>query len=326
MFGIDLNNNNWIDRFENDDLPDYPYRLDHRGYNIYAGQHLTPDAKLTVGRLKEDEISSNRRNHVLYGIFVYDRDDSQWGRLRFFNSLKRVKDNITDARREPTPNLQTISLANVEDILPARDTWVNSSYVQFDYEPVKQLNVINKIKYNLYNQQGQAFKSGSAPILKSSTHFFGLINKADYTYEIGNLVLQPKIKSEYLNQTAFLQGDPDRKEWMGIGIVQTRLPVLNNSFVESGVEYSIFRELELDEDGLLANGPAQETGDSRNLVLALQWTTIGHYLGYKLTTQFGFSYTKLWEEAVILGDRGLVRKNESRSFGSSFISVYAGVE
>ncbi len=326
LFGIDLNNNNWIDRFENDDLPDYPYRRDHRGYNIYAGQHLTPDAKLTVGRLKEDEISSNRRNHVLYGIFVYDRDHPQWGRLRFFNSLKRVKDNITDARREPTPNLQTISLANVEDILPARDTWVNSSYVQFDYEPIKQLSVVNKIKYNFYNQQGQAFKSGSAPILNSSTHFFGLINKADYTYEIGNLVLQPKIKSEYLNQTAFLHNDPDRKEWMGIGIVQTRLPVLNNSFVESGVEYSIFRELELDEDGLLANGPAQETGDSRNLVLALQWTTLGHYLGYKLTTQFGFSYTKLWEEAVVLGDRGLVRKNESRSFGSSFISVYAGVE
>jgi len=113
---------------------------------------------------------------------------------------------------------------------------------------------------------------------------------------------------------------------MGIGIVQTRLPVLNNSFVESGVEYSIFRELELDENGLLANGPAQDTGDFRNLVLALQWTTLGHYLGYKLTTQFGFSYTKLWEEAVILGDRGLVRKNESRSFGSTFISVYAGVE
>ena len=65
---------------------------------------------------------------------------------------------------------------------------------------------------------------------------------------------------------------------------------------------------------------------SRNLVLALQWTTLGHYLGYKLTTQFGFSYTKLWEEAVVLGEKGLVRKNESKSFGTSFISVYAGVE
>ena len=31
LFGIDLNNNNWIDRFEDDDLPDYPYKPDRGG-------------------------------------------------------------------------------------------------------------------------------------------------------------------------------------------------------------------------------------------------------------------------------------------------------
>ena len=326
LFGVDLNNNNWIDRFENDDLPDYPYRRDHQGYNMYVGQHLTPHARLTVGRLREDEISSNRRNHVTYGVFTYDRDHPQWGRLRFFNFLKKVADNIPDIRREPTPDLQTVSLAHVEDILPARDTWVNDSYVQFDYAPVDELNVINKFKYSLFSQRGQAFKSGDAPILNERTRFVGLINKADYTYQIGQLVLQPKVKSEYLNQTAFLPADPDRKEWMGIGIVQARLPVLNNSFLESGVEYSLFRELVLDEDALLADGPTQDTGDFRNLVLAVQWTTLGHYLGYKLTTQFGISYTKRWDEAVVLGAEGLMKQSESRSFGTSFISVYAGVE
>ena len=35
LFGIDLNNNNWIDRFEDDDLPDYPYKPDRRGYNVF---------------------------------------------------------------------------------------------------------------------------------------------------------------------------------------------------------------------------------------------------------------------------------------------------
>ena len=326
LFGIDLNNNNWIDRFENDDLPDYPYRRNHRGYNVYVGQHLTPDARLTVGRLREDEISSDRRNHVTYGVFAYDRDHPRWGRLRFFNSLKKVADDIPDVRREPTPDLQTVSLALVEDILPARDTWVNDSYVQFDYSPVQKLNAINKFKYSLFHQRGQAFKSGDAPILNQRTQFLGLINKADYTYQLGQLVLQPKVKSEYLNQTAFLRADSDREEWMGIGIVQARLPVLNNSFLESGVEYSMFRELALDEDALLADGPTGDTGDFRNLVLAVQWTTLGHYLGYKLTTQFGLSYTKRWDEAVVLSADGLIKQSESRSFGTSFISVYAGVE
>jgi hypothetical protein len=326
LFGIDLNNNNWIDRFENDDLPDYPYRRDHRGYNVYIGQHLSPDARLTVGRLKEDEISSRRRNYVTYGLLVYDHNHPKWGRLRLFNSLKKVKDNIPDERREPTPDLQTVSLAKVEDILPARDTWVSSNYLQFDYSPLKALNTINKVKYSLFDQRGRAYKSGDAPILNGSSHFFGLINKADYTYELGKIVLQPKIKSEYLNQTAFLKGAADRKEWMGIGILQARLPMLNRSYIETGLEYSVFRELELDEDALLDNGPSQETGDFRNLVLVLQWTTVGQYLGYKLTTQFGFSYTKRWDESIVLGDRGLVSKDEVRSFGTSFISVYAGVE
>ncbi|NKB67738.1 MAG: hypothetical protein GKR89_11805 [Candidatus Latescibacteria bacterium] len=326
LFGIDLNNNDWIDRFENDDLPDYPYRRNHQGYNVYLGQYLRPDMRITVGRLREEEISSDRRNYATYGVFTFDRDHSRWGRLRLFNSLKKVKDNIPDDRRQMTPDLQTLSLANVEDILPARDTWVSSNYLQFDYQPLEGFNAINKFKYSFYNQQGQAYKSGSAPTLNSSTRFFGLINKADYTYQFGSLVVQPKIKSEYIDQSAFLAGADDRKEWMGIGILQTRLPVLNDSFIESGLEYSIFRELELDEDELLRDGPAQDTGDFRNLVLALQWTTSGYYLGYRITTQFGYSYNRRWDEAVVLGDDRLIKKSESRSFGTSFISVYAGVE
>ena len=42
LFGIDLNNNNWIDRFENDDRADLPYRTDQRGFNLYGGSFLGP--------------------------------------------------------------------------------------------------------------------------------------------------------------------------------------------------------------------------------------------------------------------------------------------
>ena len=155
--------------------PTIPIAANHQGYNIYVGQHLTPEARLTVGRLREDEISSQKIAAATRptAFFAYDRDHPQWGRLRFFNSLKKVRDNIPDVRREPTLYLQTVSLALVEDILPARDTWVNDSYVQFDYEPLKKLNVINKFKYSLFSQRGQAFKSGDAPILNESTQVPG---------------------------------------------------------------------------------------------------------------------------------------------------------
>ena len=42
LFGIDLNNNGWIDRFEDDDLPDYPYKTDRRGYNAFGGIEIMP--------------------------------------------------------------------------------------------------------------------------------------------------------------------------------------------------------------------------------------------------------------------------------------------
>jgi hypothetical protein len=280
--------------------------------------------KLTVGQLRERALSSDRRNRITYGLFTLDHDYSRIGRLRIFNMVKSVKDNIQDDRREPTPFLKTTSLANIEDILPARDTWVNSTYVQFDYRPVKGLNAINKLKYDLFEQRGQAFKQGDGPILNAHTHFLGIINKLDYTHRIADLIFQPRCKSEFLNQTPFLREGLDRKEWTGTWTLLMRHPLLRKTFIEGGTEFTLFKDLTLDEDKLLHNGPAQATGDFRNLVLAIQWTNVGEYLGYNLTTQFGFSFTKKWNEKITLGDKRLIRTNETEAFGTSFITVFAG--
>ena len=66
LFGIDMNNNGWIDRFENDEEPDYPYGRDLRGRNLYAGVMISPEAKLTVGWLDEELISGDGRNRSAY--------------------------------------------------------------------------------------------------------------------------------------------------------------------------------------------------------------------------------------------------------------------
>ena len=326
LFGIDLNNNGWIDRFENDDLPDYPYKVDRRGYNLYGGIFLDPHTRLTLGRLSEKSLASDGRNRAAYGLLTYDRDFT-WGRLRAFEMLRRVEDDIADDRREMTPHLEVNSLALVRDILPARDTWINTTYLQLDYQPLDNLNAINKFKYERFWQQGSAFKSRvKGPALNQGSHLIGLINKADYTFGLAGFRLQPKVKSEYLNQTAFEARAEDREEWVGTGIVLLSHPLLSQSLVETGVEFSLFRDLVLDEDEQLANGPAGPTGDFRNLVLALQWSSAGSYLGYRLTTQFGFSYTRLWEERVIIGSEDLERTNEVSAFSTSFITVYAGLE
>ena len=326
LFGIDLNNNNWIDRFENDDLPDYPYKTDHQGYNIYVGSHLDPHTKVTVGRMREESIASDGINRSTYGLFTFDRN-FPLGRVRVFDMLKRVEDNIADDRREMTPHLDVNNLSIIQDILPARDTWVNSVYLQVDYEPLDRVNVVNKFKYDFYNQQGQAYKSRElGPVLEETTHILGFINKIDYTQHLAGLIAQPKFKSEFLRQTTFVARAEDRKDWTGTGILLLQHPLMRRSAIEAGVEFSLFRDLELDEDELLENGPAQPTGDFRNLVLALQWTTSSDYLGYSLTTQFGFSYTRRWDESIRLDDEGVLeRVDEVGAFSTSFITVYAGL-
>ena len=105
LFGIDLNNNNWVDRFENDDLADYPYKTDQQGYNVYGGAFVTPDIRATLGLLRVSSLSSERKNHTTYGLVTFAHDYPRFGAVRVYNMLKRTKDTIPDDRRQMTPYL-----------------------------------------------------------------------------------------------------------------------------------------------------------------------------------------------------------------------------
>ena len=45
LYGIDMNHNGTIDRFENDEEADLPYQRDQKGFNAYAGAYLHPDVR-----------------------------------------------------------------------------------------------------------------------------------------------------------------------------------------------------------------------------------------------------------------------------------------
>ena len=328
LFGIDLNNNNWVDRFENDDLADYPYKTDQQGYNVYGGAFVTPDIRATLGLLRVRSLSSARKNHTTYGLVTFAHDYPRFGAVRIYNMLKRTKDTIPDDRRQMTPylGLATGNIANIEDVLPARDTWVNSTYLELDYRPVRELKTRTKLKYDLYAQQGDAYERGVGPILEERTHFLGLINKADYTYRVRGLEIQPKIKSEYLNQAPFILEGDEREEWTGTGTLLLRHPMLSTSSLEAGLEYHRVVDLLLDEQEALGANRVGATGDSRSLVLAAQWSNVREYQGYTLTTQFGIIYTRVWDEFIAAGNQGeSVKEDRGRELSTTFITVYAGL-
>ena len=329
LFGIDLNNNNWIDRFEDDDLPDFPYKPDRRGFNVFGGVHLLPEARLIVGRTDDESQTTNATNATNYAMFTFDKNYAGLGRLRVFDMVKQAKDTIPDARREPTPFEGAPIQPVVRDILPAQDTWINTAFVQFDYKGIEGLNLVNKLKWEIFRQNQAETRDANGRLMEDEASFFGLINKVDYTYGLGRLNLQPRLKSELLRQTAFLVADDDREEWTATAQLIATLPVLRHTIIQTGLEQLWFSNQSLDENALIAAGRQQETGDRSSTNIAVQLSTTSDYLGYRLTTQIGLRYGRILTEQVIEdSDRPgtFVIGDETSNETTSFITVFAGLE
>ena len=338
LFGIDLNNNAWIDRFEDDDLPDYPYKADRQGYNVFGGMNLTPEARVFIGRVDEKMFSDDREHLSTYGLFTFDKEYAGLGRVRVFDMFKRTKDTIPDARRAPSPSKRAPIQPVVEDILPAPDTWINSAWVGFDYTAIPKLDFINKLKYEFHNQSGAQVDIDGRP-LDPVANLFGLVNKVEYTLELGNINFLPRLKSEFLRQDAFAKEDDDREHWMTMGALLTQVPVLRQTTITAGVELARFSERVTDEEQMIEDKLAGETGDFRSAIFAFQLSTNSPYLGYHLTTQFGFRVGRTSREliqqtaaAIPATDAAPAvpavygREREAGTETTSFITIYAGVE
>ena len=306
LFGVDMNNNGWIDRFENDDEPDYPYQRDHRGYNAYGGLHLMADARLTAGRIDEREISGDGNNRTTYVMFTLDRDLAAFGRLRVYEYLRLAEDDIENNLLQwVQPADSRGALQRVFDPLAAQDTWINTTYLRFDYRSLKRLNVINKIKVETFSQRDK-------PVgLREQGSFIGVINKADYTFDVGRVQIQPRWKSEFLRQRPVLKRDPARRELIETLFLVSRFPVLRQTVLELGLEISHFEQFR-DEDGVPVN--RNLAPDSNSRVLGFQISNTSAYLGYDLNVRAGLRLQKETFETL-----------PSSTTSSMFMTIYAGL-
>ena len=304
LFGVDMNNNFWIDRFENDEEPDFPYDRDRRGGNIYVGAHIVPGMRVTVGRKQERTLATDREENSSYGMFTWDRDIAGLGRLRVFDMVKLVEDTIPDDIVQwVQPAGTEANLQRVPDLLAAPNTWINSAYLGFDYTGSAKLKLVNKVKYDVWHQREDQAD------FRDQYQFFGLINKAEYRQELGRFRLFPKIKNELRLETPLLSNEPVRKEDTLILFLIGQTPILTGSEVQVGVEYTLFNQFEEDARAL----GLQE--DFQELVLAVQYSNTGAYLGYALTTQLGMRINRIDE------------KGQNPSTGiSQFITVLAGLD
>lgn len=284
LFGMDMNNNTVIDRFENDNEADYPYKRDHRGYNLYGGVEIVPGIRLTIGRLNEWLLSKEKESRATYGMFTLQKDFAGLGRLQIFDMAKRVRDDIPDHLYQwEQPPLLRGEMHEVRDLLLAQNTFVNTAYLRFDYIGISDLNFINKLKYEIYDQRGS--QEGE------DTKSFGAINKADYSLRLGkNVTVMPKWKSMYrYSKTGDAEGET--KELSEIFFLILKYRVFPMTWLELGYEGTLFRNYveteHLRERDYLGN------------VLGIQFSNSSDYLGYLVTNKIGFRWERLEFENLV---------------------------
>ncbi|NKB71023.1 MAG: hypothetical protein GKR89_28470 [Candidatus Latescibacteria bacterium] len=315
LFGLDMNNNGVVDRFENDAEPDYPYKRDRRGYNFYSGIFLGPYARLIAGRVDERQLADDRRNTTHYLLLAYEQDIAGLGRLRLYQNLRRAQDDIKD-------NLFVWRIADGvageivprEDQLPARDAWINTLYLQFDYKQFESLNVVNKLKWEVFKQLDYSQRTSVLPTedIRETAGFLGLINKIDYTGRLGRLVLQPRWKSEFQRFRPSLKADPlahpttELRESMALIM---RYPILSRTFLQVGTELLWTKQFRQAAAHTFAGSPRSEQAG------AIQVVNRTEYLGYEMFTLVGVRMRRLDIEAL-----GPIQQE-----AAMFLSIYAGL-
>ena len=316
LFGIDLNNNNWVDRFENDNLPDYPYKKDHWGYNANAAAQITPEIKFTIGRLSERKRKTDEENRTNYSIVTVEKDIPGRGRIRLFDMLRLAEDDIpdllfqwvVDSPEFGDPGEDSGHHERIVDPLGARDTWINTLYADWDYQNPRRWRTFHRFKWEFWSQREDT--EG-----RRTSGFFGFIDKLEYRHYWGRVTISPKIKSEFLREVPFDRALDKRRSWDGLLFLQVGFPVLRTTKLEFGLEQRFFHDLTGDEDQLAAR---QRTGDFRGTVLAVQLTNPSEYLGYRLQTQVGMRYDRRSLEVID-------RDREKRTSGLFFVSLFAGL-
>ena len=302
LFGVDMNNNTIIDRYEDDELPDYPYKPDHHGYNAYLGSEIVPDVRLLVGRSHEELWSTDERARATYALFTAERVFPGLGNLRLSERTKWVKDDLRDNVLQWVQRRGTFGQDRVlqRDPLVAQDTWISTTFLGFDYTGISNFNSINIVKYEFYDQRNPAEE------MADLSRFLGIINKADYTLSFRGLEIRPKIKSMYRYRTPFMKAEKDVNELTEFLSIETDIPVLSRSRLQLGVEQVLFNDL-VDEQNF----------NSRTL--AMQFSNFTAYLGYAVTTNVGFSLENR-------SFRGAFEGRPSERFTNAFINIFAGLE
>ena len=304
LFGMDMNNNTVIDRFEDDTQADYPYKVGHRVYNAYVGLAVAPGTDIMVGRLDERLLQTARDSSSNYLLLTTEKKLLRKSlRLLLIANPRKVKDDIPDDVFLWVDTPGTLGEARfTDDPLAAQDAFVNTTYFDLRYE--RHFSFITKFKHDWYRQLG-ARKDA-----QRNQRFIGIINKGERAFELQSWRLRPRWKQLYSNRVPADRSALKTEELTEIFSLQMARNIVRNMSFTAGAEFELFNNLRKTP----ASIPQGFREDGTTLILAGQIANNSAYQGYALTTNVGVRW---------------IRENFDSSPSSvrlfSFISIFAGL-
>lgn len=302
LFGVDMNNNTIIDRFEATDEASYPYRKGRRGYNAYVGLEIYPGIEIKAGRLDRKLLKTDRQDMSHYLLMTFQRDMPHRNlRLWLIANPRRVKDDIPDdvfiwVQRPGSRGESRL----FRDPLIAKDAFINTTYFELEY--YRYLFFQTKVKHDFYHQY-------NASELRDK-RFLGIINKAEYPIELFGWNVNPRWKQQYANTVPPRQEDLKTEELYQIFSLILDRRLTEEITITNGAELELFRNLRSRPDPL----PAGFEEDANTIILASQVSNVSAYQGYLVTTNVGLQWS-----------RRNVKDSKAASELSTFITVYAGM-
>jgi len=252
VYGLDRNNNDEPDAREDDDVVDYPYEPDQRGYHVFGQVDLGGLWSAGAGRYDVEQIAGAGRNQVDYMLINYRRDEAD-GRLRrlfFENNVRRVKDDIPDEynvvearpRRLSTsqvtglsPTAQVFFNETRQDPLLYEDSYVNESYLESRLRPAAGLSLVQKLRLRFNWQQGGALPGGRLQRSRRLDYWTG-VSSVDYTYHWGRLDLEPQFKFLWLRLRDQRTEKSLRSEYGLLPIFRLSYPLMPRTRLRVGVQ------------------------------------------------------------------------------------------
>lgn len=319
--GMDMNYNGTVDRFENDILPDYPYRNDQRGVNTYGRAFIGPDLSLTLGSQRIGQISGSGHTDADYAVLRWQHFRPSF-RFRLLEHAALVRDNIADPLRMWTQPFGSAGrMRDVLDPLAGDDAWMHSAYVDLEHQLGDAVRIEHRGRWQLMRQRDddQALLERE---LRRSSGFRGWVDRAEWRVPVGLSVLETRWKSEWREHRP-----PSRRLPTGTTLEQMAFLIWTQPLMAESATVAYFPRygrqvfstelqlgLELSRLWLL-DGRLEEVDDNyRSWTGVAQLSNQSVYLGYRLVTRIGLQI-----------GRKRFDNERSQRVSAFFLTVHAGL-